>query len=249
MFEWMGTIRFSETDQRGLLTLPALMNYFQDVFDMDSSRPQTGSVLVKEKGLGWMVAFWQVDLLRRPQKGEQVIFRTFPHTISKLIAHRNFQMLSPAGDVLAQGNSVWLLMDKQTHKIVRFPEEILRVFPPEEPLPMAYLPRRVRISSNMQWETIGTHVVRLHELDVNQHLNNVSAVRILMGAWEEQDALLPYSRIGIEYQKEVQRGDRLFIHQGWTDGVLYLRLAAEDGTPMVTARLDGFDPEDMERKR
>ena len=61
-----GRIRYSEVGQDGLLTIPALIDYFQDCSTFQSEDLEIGVARLKQNHMAWLVNYWQVDILRLP---------------------------------------------------------------------------------------------------------------------------------------------------------------------------------------
>ena len=69
-YEFEGKVRYSEIDHRATMTLPALINYFQDCSTFQSEQLGYGMDVLKKEKKAWVLAYWQVIVKRYP-KGSQ----------------------------------------------------------------------------------------------------------------------------------------------------------------------------------
>lgn len=71
MYEFNSRVRYSEIDHHGTLTLPALINYFQDCSTFQSEDVGLGTEVLKAEKRAWILSYWQVCPLpvRRRKRG------------------------------------------------------------------------------------------------------------------------------------------------------------------------------------
>ena len=71
MYEFDSRVRYSEVDHHGTMTVPALINYFQDCSTFQSEDLGIGTTVLKEEKRAWLLSYWQVilnrSLVRRSQ--------------------------------------------------------------------------------------------------------------------------------------------------------------------------------------
>ena len=66
-YEFNGRVRYSEIDHRGTMTLPALINYFQDASTFQSEKIGLGMDRLKHDKKAWVLSYWQVIVDRYPK--------------------------------------------------------------------------------------------------------------------------------------------------------------------------------------
>ena len=59
MYEFNSRVRYSEIDHHGTLTLPALINYFQDCSTFQSEDVGLGTEVLKAEKRAWILSYWQ----------------------------------------------------------------------------------------------------------------------------------------------------------------------------------------------
>ena len=224
MYTYDSRIRYSETDQNLILTIEALINYFQDCSTFQTEDAGAGWHYLHAKGLAWVLAYWQIDIARLPALYERVRIGTVPYQLKGFSGMRNYVMDAldgeghETGERLAIANSVWALMDMRKNYPARISEEHLSRYQLGEKLPMEYRDRKIFLpeGAGVQAEPV---IVHPHHLDSNGHVNNGQYVAIALEALsglckdEEERAAgpgkAPVRRLRAEYKKQAHLGDTL----------------------------------------
>ena len=71
-YSFTSRIRYSEIGEDGNLTLPGLINYFQDCSTFQSEAIGEGVAELKKRGCAWVLSAWQIHVRRNPSLGEAV---------------------------------------------------------------------------------------------------------------------------------------------------------------------------------
>ena len=111
MYTFESRVRFSEADHTELLTLPGLVNYFQDCSTFQSEDIGYGVESLKKSGQAWILSAWQIVVNRYPKLGEHIRVSTWATDFTGLFGLRNFKMEDEAGEMTAWANSVWVYME------------------------------------------------------------------------------------------------------------------------------------------
>ena len=64
MYTFDSRVRYSEIDHTGNMTLPALINYFQDCSTFQSEDIGLGTEVLKAKKKAWILSYWQIVIER-----------------------------------------------------------------------------------------------------------------------------------------------------------------------------------------
>ena len=137
-YEFEGRVRYSEIDHRGTMTLPALINYFQDASTFQSEAIGLGMDRLKHDRKAWVLSYWQVIVERYPQMCEKITTGTFATEFKGLYGNRNFYMKDGSGELIARANSIWAFMDLEKGRPVRPTAEHIDPYGTCEPLDMPY---------------------------------------------------------------------------------------------------------------
>ncbi len=240
MYTFDSRIRYSETDQDGRLSVPALINYFQDCSTFQSEHLGVGFSHLKKKDRAWFLAFWQIEVKEYPKMLTPVTVGTAPWQFKSFLGMRNFAMF-PQGDVSALSaaermerayvcaNSVWVFMDTVSGRPVRPEPEDFLPYGQEEPFPMEYRDRKIRVPAGEQPQP----AVRVTPdmIDTNGHVNNGKYIQIAM---EQMEPGFRPHRLCAAYQKAARLGDVMVPCIVRENGETFVALRAEDGTPWAT---------------
>lgn len=237
MFQKQFTIRFSETDLEGHLTIPALINYVQDVIIMDSDASAARAHAVDDATLGWMVTYWQLDIHRLPVRGEDVDIGTFIHRLTKAQVNRSFYVKTPAGECLAEGYSVWLLWDLVRQKMMRVPEAYLSAVDVHAPLPIVYTKRHIDFPDDLVWTTLEETQVRWDQIDTNHHMNNVEYLKMIQSAFRSAAEAVEPAQFLIEYRKQAFLDDAISVRAARQANRVYLALVGDGESVLSRAAI------------
>lgn len=230
MYSFNSRIRYSECDSQCKLRLEALLNYFQDASTFQSEELGAGIAYLEPRNLVWVLASWQIDIKRYPALGEKVVIGTHPYDFKGFLGSRNFYMLTEEGEILAQANSLWTLLNFDTMKPTMAPKELTDKYEVEPPLEMEYAGRKIRIEGEaVPGEPI---VVRKQHLDSNYHVNNAQYVSMAVDCLPEG---LCIGGLRVEYKKQAHLNDVLLPYVTKEDNRIVVSLQDEAGAVYVNA--------------
>lgn len=200
-----GRIRYSEIDHTGALTIPGLVNYFQDCSTFQSEDLGVGVESLGERHRAWLLNSWQIDLIRMPKLGERVTTGTFAYEFKGLFGMRNFFMKDERGVYLAVANSAWFFMDTEHGRPCRPTQEEVDAYGLEERLDMNYKGRKIVLSG----ESMLMHAfpVRKYHIDTNDHVNNSQYVQMALEVLPRQ---MDVRELRVEYKKAAVLGDMIY---------------------------------------
>ncbi len=231
MYTFDSRIRYSETGIDGKLTLPAIVDYFQDSSIFHSESLGLGIEYLKEKQMVWVLSAWQIVIDRYPRLGEEVKVGTFPYGFKSFLGMRNFFMRAGEEEMI-RANSVWTLMDTKKMIPVRPPEEMLAGYQLEEKLSMNYAPRKIAIPEG--GERKSPFPVERHQLDSNLHVNNGQYILMAMDYLPEDFTIY---QMRAEYKKSALLGDVIVpvVYPG--EETVIVALCQEDEQPYAVVEL------------
>ena len=170
MYTFDSRIRYSEIDRSGRLSIPAVVDYFQDCSAFQSEELGVGVEYLANKKRAWILNSWQIVFERRPEECENIIVGTWGSGFDKFHATRNFIMETTKGERLAYANSIWVYINTETGMPIRPGQEEINVYKLETPLEMEYEPRKIKLSR--EWEDKEAVKVQRSWIDSNEHVNN-----------------------------------------------------------------------------
>lgn len=213
-----GRIRYSEIDHHGSITLPGIINYFQDCSTFQSEDIGVGMSVLKERQKAWILSYWQVIIDRYPMLGEHITVSTFATEFKGLFGNRNFVMKDKEGRQIACANSLWVFMDVKNGRPARPGTEDIAPYGTEKPLDMPYEGRKILLPETLTDRE--AFPVRKYHIDTNEHVNNCQYVQMAM-------EMLPKDRqvhqLRVDYKKSAVLGD-----------IIYPKLAQEPDRTVIT---------------
>lgn len=217
MYSFDSMIRFSEVDHHGTLTLPGIINYFQDCSILHSDSLGVGMEHLKEQKQAWILSSWQIVVNRYPKMGEKVKICTWPTGFKGLYGTRNFVMEDEQGEKVAYANSIWVFMDFGRGRPAKPSADIVEQYECEAPMEMNYAPRKISLPEH--FEDAGAFTVRKYQIDTNEHMNNGQYVKLALEVLED----VQVKEVRVEYKKSAVYND-----------VVYTKIAKENERTVVT---------------
>ncbi|MDR1017805.1 MAG: acyl-[acyl-carrier-protein] thioesterase [Lachnospiraceae bacterium] len=176
------TVRFSEIGVDGKLTLPGIVNYFQDtsVFHSESIGDTIGKL--KRQGNVWILSSWQIEIKRYPILREKIKVSTWASGFKGCLGYRNFTMEDENHEIIAFANSLWVYMDLDAMRPSKITKDEVDAYGEDEAYPMGELVRKVNVPKET-FELPRT-IVKQSDLDTNFHMNNGQYIRVALDALE-----------------------------------------------------------------
>ena len=219
-------IRYSEVDAACRLSLTGLTNYFQDCSVFHSQSHDVGIRFLADNHIAWVLSSWQICINKLPLLNEQVRISTWAYGMKAFYGYRNFKMEDADGNLLAYANSVWVLVNTQTGRPVKVPQEFADTYGLEPQLEMDCAKRKIQIPDDMKQN--GEIVVPQFFIDSNQHMNNEKYILIAKQLLPEE---LAVKEIRVEYRKEAKLGDEIFLYISRENERYTVLLADKDKKP------------------
>lgn len=195
-----------QIDPLGKLRWAALADLLQEVAWKHADSRDFGQKLF-DLGFMWVLSRFDIQVHQMPSWGDIIKIETAGRGINKLFALREFRVTGNNGKVLANAMSAWLLLDIEKKRPQR-PEKVLpsELFQPN--LDENILPEKVNAPVH---PVFGRNFqVNFSDLDMNNHVNNVSYIRWIEDFCMENN--LPFNRLLINYQTEALLGENIEIH-------------------------------------
>lgn len=225
-YEFDSRIRYSEVDSEEKLTWLALMDYFQDCSVFQSEQLQIGVDYLAEHHQAWVLTSWQICLNRMPKLTDQVTTQTWAYEMKGFYGYRNFSMNDENGERLAYANSIWALMDTQTGRPIKVPEEMAALYGMEPQIPMECDGRKIALPK--ECEAKDAFAVPAYFMDTNHHMNNSHYVEVALGYVAETFEI---GQIRVEYRKAALCGDTMIPKVTVEEDKITVVLADPDEKP------------------
>ena len=225
-YHFNGRVRYSETNENGLLTLPGILNYFQDCCTFHSEDIGQGMEILKKRSRVWVLSSWQVVIDRYPAMGEKLVISTAPYDFRGFMGMRNFILDTIDGERLAWANTCWTHINTETGLPAKLTSEDTKGYINVAKLEMDYAPRKISLPEKR--EKMNEIVIQKHHLDTNHHVNNARYVRM---AQDYIPADYKTGQMRAEYKRQALLGDEIVPKTAHTEGIYTVALCDTDGKP------------------
>jgi acyl-ACP thioesterase len=163
-------VRTDDLTPAGVVSLPALCGYLQEAAGPHAAALGVSMDALAAEGRAWVLARMRLTTERRPRRGETVTIETWPSGLDGLYTTREF-ILRVEKDVVARATSAWFLIDLERRRPARPPRAVRALdFPDRAP---ALAPSSDDLSPPERIDHERTLTVCYHDLDRNEHVNNV----------------------------------------------------------------------------
>ena len=237
MYSFDSHVRYSETDIDSRLTIKALLDYFQDCSVFHAEKIGGGTRHLLRRGMGWMVAAWQIHIHELPSLTDPITTSTWPVSFG-MTCQREFTMRTPEGKTLAEADSLWFMYDFSQMGPIHLPEDEIAKY--EDDIAESLGLPRTRMSIKAKGEGVRCDPIRIvsEYLDSNKHVNNAYYIDFAFQAAETQATP---ARIDAIYRNPATLGDLVIpvVHapQGAGPESTTVELLAEDGSTYAVVRL------------
>lgn len=156
-------------------------------------------------GVAWVLSRTKVEMKRLPRTGETILIETYPTAARHLFFPRSHVFRDEKGEEIGTANSLWVLMDLQTRRIVK-DERVCSLVPDNLHLkPACGMPATVRAAEGeVRRESVK---VQFTDLDLNHHVNNTKYLDWCMNALGleqlEESCLTAFD---VNYEAEIRPG-------------------------------------------
>ena len=201
------TVRSYESDASRNATIQTICNYFQEMAWLHAGRMGFALADQPDSALTWVLLRLNVRMHRYPVWGDTVQVSTWPSGKNRLYAYRDFEILDHRGDTLATATSSWIIIDVQRRRPQRIPDELAHCIPknrtPADPgnAPLDF-PARPDAQAEFH--------VRLSDIDVNNHVNNVNfiewAIEAVPAQWRNARRL---TALDVLFKAESNHGEQI----------------------------------------
>lgn len=152
------------------------------------------------------------EFSRVPLIGETLTLVTLPETAKRAVYKRVTRILDAGGAEIGLVDSRWVLVDTETHRILRRPPEAFAALPFDEEVPLAL---DMSIPKPETLEPAGTAQAAYTLCDTNRHLNNTHYADVACNALPLGEVSRRAVRgITLNYHNEVPAGETFELERG-----------------------------------
>ena len=235
MYKCKDRVSYSRIDTEGKLKEYAIVNAMQDCSLFHSEDVGLSCMDLKsEDAHAWLVNSWDIVIKRRPIMGEVFEVSTWPYKMRGVFGMRNFVMKTEEGETLAYADSHWFFFDQKTGTPVKPEPEDYEAYGMEEPYPMEYKPRKIKIPENLVY--CDSITVCENHMDTNSHMNNGEYVRL---AADHLPFGFEVEELRVEYRLAAKLGDEIQCYTCEQEEGFYVVMTDKEKSPFAITCFKG----------
>jgi acyl-ACP thioesterase len=171
-------IRSYEVDCHHRLAILSIFNFMQEAASRHAEALGVSIQQLLLDNYTWLLARLKIKIESFPIWQDRITISTWPSGAQRLFALRDFQLQDGNNQTVAAAISAWLVLDVEKRRPVRIGPFVDRLRPIEgDHILPDTLDKLPGLASRTHAKEF---VVRYRDLDINQHVNNVSFVEWLM---------------------------------------------------------------------
>jgi medium-chain acyl-[acyl-carrier-protein] hydrolase len=184
IWETTTKIRAFDVDANGRLRVNTILDYFQDAASNDAERLNFGYSNFVPRGLTWVLSWAKFEFLNYPNFMDEVKIQTWGKKQFKLYSMRDYLLYNSKDEIICKGTSAWLLIDSKSLR----PKILTQLFPEIKMLDTkdALSDLTQKIIPTTETKIIYSTQIRYSDIDLNQHANNASYIRLMLDCFDQQ---------------------------------------------------------------
>jgi acyl-ACP thioesterase len=232
------SVRYHELDQKGKISILSLCNLMQETASKHALALGLAIQQLLDKNYTWVLSRLTLRISAYPGWKDEILVSTWPSGIKRLFALRDFRLMDENNRVFGAAVSAWLVIDAETRRPVRIERflEQLKPFASERALPddLDKLGELTQTTGERRFR------IRFRDLDMNQHVNNVSYIEWVLESlpFELRNSKV-LSKLKINFLAEAGTRDRVIsVYQSVDDTeskFLHHIIREENGQELVRA--------------
>jgi acyl-ACP thioesterase len=167
-------IRSYEVDVSGRATILTICNLLQEIAGNHAGELGVSVDKLFSKKLTWVLSRLHLKMISYPVWREKISITTWPSDVYGKFATRDFELFDSKNKLIGQSTTSWMLIDLIKMKPIVMPEFITKIELPNRRRAINddfdKLPKIKNIDLQRKYN------VRLSDLDLNQHVNNVNYI-------------------------------------------------------------------------
>jgi len=170
-------VRSYELDAGGRLSVPSIFNFLQDAASNHALKLGVAVSQLQANNYTWVLSRIILKMVAYPQWGDTIQIHTWPSGIEGAFALRDFDIRCN-DQTMGACISAWIIIDTNKRRPVR-PKAFVQQLKPVDKghvlnQPLTKLPALTEFQFEKRFQ------VRYHDLDINQHVNNVNYIEWLL---------------------------------------------------------------------
>lgn len=205
---------------RQTLALPSsVLKFFQEIANAHSDEFGFGFENLSKKNATFLLVNVSMDITRTPILHEKIKVTTWSAGRKGIRYIRRTVIEDEKGEIISSAESVWVLVDTLSHRIITKADEIGFDLPECDEVCGDLRCGKIVHPDDMTLQ--GKRRIRYTDIDYNGHLNNCKYADFVMDFMPVDVIGKRVSALDIYFHSEAMEGDKIEIYTGENDGFVY----------------------------
>lgn len=207
------------TDRQELALPSSLLKFFQEIANAHSEEFGFGFEDMTKKNATFLLVNVSMNILSTPTLHDKIKVTTWSAGKKGIRFIRRTTIENENGEVICCAESVWILVDILSHRIITKPDEIGFNLPECDEKCGELRCGKIVYPEDMTLQ--GKRRIRYTDIDYNGHLNNCKYADFVMDFMPFDLMGKRVSALDIYFHSEAMQGDKIEIYTGEKDGFIY----------------------------
>lgn len=217
IFEKNYTVGSRDIGNENKATNKAILKYLENIACRHSDEVGYGINTIEKTNAVWILLDWKLEVIERPSYGQTIKVRTWSRKMEKCCAYRDFEVYDENENKLARATTKWVLLEADTRKIQRIPEQFPIEYKQEterhafeEEIDKIHEPETEEVSIKLK--------TRRTDLDINNHVNNLNYLDLAYEVLPEEIYNKDLKNVRITYKHQTEPGETVNISYTQQEG-------------------------------
>ena len=226
----------SMCDEDSYMTIPAVLDMFQDIAGLHADSVGIGAFEMEEMGLFWVVSRIRLKIMSKAFVYDDLDVTTWIQPADRAACERDFS-LKRNGEVLAYARSIWAALRRDNGRLAHmadfYPDADFCIDPPDDE---PFVRRNKRFEDA---EPLGEYTVRSIDIDRGGHMNNVNYVRAMLGCFTLKELNdMGIKELDVQFVRQCYEGDTIrFVKRPSEDSLMEVGALNEEGQVVFMAAI------------
>jgi len=216
----------------------SLARFLQETAGEHAEELGVGYSRFKKMNLAWVLYKQVIVMDEWPLWGEEVIIKTWPSMVDKLMCYREFEVFNSKGNLIGKVSSSWIVINLENRRPVRTSKYYDL---PKTDMDMVNFPNKIKQKMQFEEKANSSRIyqVQLQDIDVNDHVNNTSYIDWAMNYYHP-DFLRTCSlqEVELQFQQEALFGDQIQLNTILRTETDHVHIIKRDDSTLVQIRMN-----------
>ena len=212
-------------------TNKAMLKYLENIACSHSDEVGYGINTIEKTKVVWILLDWKLKVIERPVYGQTIKVKTWSRKMEKCCAYRDFEIYDEDKNILAIATTKWVLLDYETRKIQRIPENFAIEYK-QETEKHVFEEEIEKLHETENSEKSIQLKTRRTDIDINNHVNNLNYLDFAHEVLPEEVYHQDLKNVRITYKHQTEPGETVNISYAKQEGKNIITIKTNDKTDL-----------------